>query len=197
MKKQIVMLLASSLMAGAVVAQTKDDSAFYVGVDAGYAALAVSNYSKASLPRLFGGYQFSQNVALELGYFNPPDFKREDGYEDSRGKSRGNTRLKIKGFDLAAIYKFTEFVPGLFLKAGITRGTADKSEEGSGVRDSASFTYSKYGSQSGIGYLAGLGYELNLTGGLDARLAYTRHERIAAVHDGKLNVFSLALKYRF
>jgi opacity protein-like surface antigen len=185
-------------MAGAVVAQTKTDSAFYVGVDAAYAttsAGSVSGYRKTSettnvgLLRLLGGYQFNQNIALELGYFTSGDFKQAG----TNGSISYNTKSSVKGVDLAGIYKFTEVVPGLFLKAGITSSKVDASA----TATSGSAFASASGSASGTGYLAGLGYDLNITGGLDARLGYTRYERLGGQSANKLNVFSAGLKYRF
>jgi hypothetical protein len=77
-----------------------------------------SETNEAAALRALVGYQINKNFAVELGYFATDDFK-QDG-TNRTGTVRYNVKADVKGADLSLIYKFTEFVPGLYLKAGAT-----------------------------------------------------------------------------
>ncbi len=199
MKKQSAMLLALMLLAGAAAAQSKAENGVYAGIEGAYvntpAQNAPTGFRKTSetndvgAVRVLVGYQFNKNLGLELGYFNTGDTKQSG----TDGAINYDVKIKAEGEDLAVIYKFTEGLPGLFLKAGVSYSKVS----GSASARLAGLTTSATGSQSGTGYVAGLGYEFNVSGGLDARLGYTRYDHIGGQSDNKMNMFSAGLKYRF
>jgi type 1 fimbria pilin len=130
MKKNIaaaVAAIAAMMAAGSVAAQTVD-SGVYIGLEGGIASISAiatptngvktSETNEAAALRALVGYQINKNFAVELGYFATDDFK-QDG-TNRTGTVRYNVKADVKGADLSLIYKFTEFVPGLYLKAGAT-----------------------------------------------------------------------------
>lgn len=197
MKKNIL-FAATMLFAGAASAQS-NDSGVYVGIEGAYASISgistVSGYRKTSETndtgalRALVGYQFNKNLALELGYFATDDFKQSA----TNGSVSYDTKLKVEGADLSVIYKFTEGVPGLFLKAGATQSRV----KGAITARSGSAVASANGSDNGSGYLFGLGYEFSFSQSLGARVAYTRYENLGGQSSDDLNLFSLGLKYKF
>ena len=199
MKKQSAMFVAAMLVAGAAAAQSKADNGVYVGLEGAYINTNSQNtptgYRKTSETNDVGavrallGYQLNKNWSLELGYFNTGDTKQSG----TNGTVNYDIKIKAEGEDLAVLYKFTEGAPGLFLKAGVSYSKVS----GSATARLAGLSASATDSQSGTGYVAGLGYEFNLTGGLAARLGYTRYERVGGDSANKMNLFSAGLKYQF
>ncbi|MCZ8257061.1 MAG: porin family protein [Polaromonas sp.] len=198
-------LLASALIAASsTFAQTAPATAFYLGIDGNYLDLKIPRDSppggfngryeskdKTSAVRVFGGYQFSPNWAVELGYLSSGKFTMRE--TDAFGTIDAD--LKISGVELSGVYKFTEGVPGLFLKAGVTqlkaKGTVRDTAAGTGV------VTTDNGSASGSGALFGIGYETRLTGNLDGRIGFSRYQRVAGESDANINSFYLGLKYNF
>lgn len=193
--KKFAFLIAGLLLAGSASAQmAKQQSGVYVGIDGGLANTAKDNSLSRSTSQnnntgfLRGavGYQFTPNWALEAGYFSTGDFKIE-------GRSMGQTHsstTSVKGFDLSGIYKFDN---GIFLKAGwhhSTRSASGSSRAGNTVV--RRWTHS----DSGSGYLLGLGYDFELSPNASVNVAYTRMQKVAA-SDGSLNMISVGMKYRF
>ena len=198
--KQKVLFVAAMLAAGSAAAQTAD-SGVYVGVEGAYfsvnsiatpsGARKTSETTDVGALRAMVGYQFNKNLALELGYFATDDLK-QSGTNLARTATY-ETKIDTKGADLALVYKFTEFVPGLYLKAGATRSKVS----GSITARSGSAVASSSDSVTGTGYLFGLGYEFAVSQNLGARLGYTRYEKLGGESDNKANVFSLGVKYKF
>lgn len=195
---------AALLAASSAFAQSASPTPFYVGVDGNYFDLKIPQDSppggfngryeakdKTSAVRVFGGYQFTPNWAVELGYLSSGKFSVRE--TDAFGTIDAD--LKVRGVELSGVYKFTQGVPGLFLKAGVTRlkakGTTRDTAAGTGVVTTSD------GSASGSGALFGIGYETRLTGNLDGRIGFTRYQRIAGESDANINSFYLGLKYNF
>jgi opacity protein-like surface antigen len=206
MKKQGGMLLASMLVAGAAVAQTtqampaSSDQAVYVGVEGDYvipangvslpAGFRTTSHSRGVRTyRFLLGYQLSKNWALELAYLTTGDFRQNA----SNGVINYQARLSAKGEDLALVYRFSEVVPGLFVKAGMSQTRLQTQV----TIVTPLGTTARTNSTSGNGYLAGVGYQFDLSNALAARLGYTRYEHIGGQNNIKLNVFSAGLTYRF
>jgi opacity protein-like surface antigen len=199
-----ILFATALLAASSAFAQTAAPTPFYVGVDGNYLDLRIPQDSppggfngryeskdKASAVRVFGGYQFTPNWAVELGYLSSGKFTMRE--TDAFGTVDAD--LKISGLELSGVYKFTQGVPGLFLKAGVTqfkaKGTMRDTAAGTGVVTTSD------GSVSGSGALFGIGYETRLTGNLDGRIGFTRYQRVAGESDANINAFYLGLKYNF
>lgn len=201
MKKRTVFLtIAMALSAQSVFAQTADNGV-YVGLEGAYAiaksmdppngARKTSETTGVAALRALVGYEFNQNLAVELGYFATDDFK-QSGVALSGGATY-DEKINVKGVDLALLYKLTEFAPGLFLKAGATHTKLSAS-----ATDSIGLVSEESNaSTSGTGYLFGLGYEFTVMPQVGARLSYTRYEKLGGESDNALNVFSAGVKYKF
>lgn len=199
MKKNIaavVAAIAAMMAAGSVAAQTTD-SGVYVGIEGALVTIdsivtptngvKTSETNETGALRALVGYQINKNFAVELGYFATDDFKQEG--TDRARTVRYNMKADVKGADLSVIYKFTEFVPGLYLKAGATRSkVAVELNQPAGTASA---------SQTGTGYLLGLGYEFNVAQNVGIRVGYTRFEKLGGESDNKMNMYSAGLKYQF
>jgi hypothetical protein len=203
MKKQGGVLLASMLVAGAAVAQTTPvniEQAVYVGVEGDY----VIPSSGVSLPagfrttshstgvrayRFLVGYQLSKNWGLELAYLTTGDFRQNA----SNGVVDYRARLSAKGEDLSLLYRFSESLPGLFVKAGVSQTRLQT--QVTTVTPVGSM--SKTVTTSGNGYLTGVGYQFDVRNDLAGRLGYTRYVRVGGQDNIKLNVLSAGITYRF
>lgn len=200
MKK--ILIATAMLAASSAFAQSASPGQFYVGLDGGRQKLSFSDdlsggpaspaafTNSRTAARLFGGYQITPNWAVELGYSSTNYGVTVD---DADERSTGNMRLK--GLDVGVSYKFTDVVPGLFVKAGISRFKANAS--GSGVEKAPGTPFTITGSLSGTGPMFGFGYETNLTGNLDGHIGYTQYNKVAGDGDVKLKVYYAGLKYRF
>jgi opacity protein-like surface antigen len=199
MKKNIaaaVAAIAAMMAAGSVAAQTVD-SGVYIGLEGGIASISAiatptngvktSETNEAAALRALVGYQINKNFAVELGYFATDDFK-QDGTDRAR-TVRYNLKADVKGADLSVIYKFTEFVPGLYLKAGATHSKVSVSLNQPAGNSSGSVT--------GTGYLFGLGYEFAVAQNVGINVGYTRFEKLGGESENKMNLYSAGVKYKF
>ena len=198
-------LLAMTLLAASsAFAQSATPAPFYVGIDGNYLDLRLPKDSPpggfngryelknhASAVRLFGGYQFNPNWAVELGYLSSGSFSMRQS--DAFGTV--DSDMKLSGLELSGVYKFTEAVPGLFLKAGVTRFKAKGSSRDTAV--GTGFVTVDSGSQTGSGYLFGIGYEAPLSGKLNGRVGFTRYQKVAGESDASVNAVYVGLKYNF
>lgn len=219
MKKQA--LIASAVLAMVVsVSASAQDGKFnpgvYVGVDGGSFSSNVFDDTKsdaqgrhnpysitsesrnAGVLRAVFGYQFTPNFALETGYFTTGDIK----VSIARPGNENDFKVNANGVDLAAVYKFTEYVPGLFMKAGVTYAKVTASN--SGWRDHPDNRTEVSGSNTGLGYLFGVGYEYDFSPNWSANGSYTRLARIGgAINDDyrtvkfNANMITAGVKYRF
>ena len=199
MKKNIaaaVAAIAAMMAAGSVAAQTVD-SGVYIGLEGGVASISsiatptngvkTSETNETGALRALVGYQINKNFAIELGYFATDDFK-QDG-TNRTGTVRYNVKADVKGADLSVIYKFTEFVPGLYLKAGATHSKVSVSLNQPAGNSSGSVT--------GTGYLFGLGYEFAVAQNVGINVGYTRFEKLGGESENKMNLYSAGVKYKF
>lgn len=188
--------LAALLVAGSASAQGVDQG-FYIGADGALASIGgiassgvvkTSETNDVGALRVLAGYQFNKNLSVELGYLATGDFKQSGVIS---GVMRNyEIKARVQGGDLAAQYTFSDFLPGLYLKAGATysRLSYDLNVPGAG---------SASGSQSGTGYLLGLGYEYRLNQNVALRAGYTRYQKVAGDNDNSLNLYSAGVKYKF
>ncbi|MFJ3057683.1 porin family protein [Herbaspirillum sp. NPDC087042] len=207
--KKMRLLFAGVLLAASSVptwAQAvKSDSGVYIGIEGGMSSYLVSekdapttrNYSdsrNAGALRALIGYRFTPNFSVEASYLSLGNFEREL----VRGDRRWNLKASTDAFDVSAIYKFTQFVPGLYIKGGLMNSTVSVQ-----IVDEVPnrFRNTRNHSQSGNGYLLGLGYEFDLTSNWSANAGFTRLQRLGGSWDDEVtvnaNLYSAGVKYRF
>lgn len=201
--KKMHMLAASILLvvSAAVSAQSANsDYGVYLGVEGGVGNMDVdleagtavlSETSNVGVARAAIGYRFDRNFAVEAGYFHTGAYELKE--QVGRGQY-DHFSAKAKGFDLALIYRMTQFLPGLYVKGGLIHSTVSgRLDEVQNQRVRESHTFSR----SGAGYLMGLGYELDLSRELSLTAGYTRLQQLAGESRINLNLFSAGLRYRF
>jgi opacity protein-like surface antigen len=198
-------ILLAACSASVSAQAVKSDSGVYIGIEGGMATYRVSTNDtylrdwseskNAGALRALIGYRFNPNFSLEMSYLSLGDYTlsspKVNGY---REKLSANT----DAFDLSVIYKFTQFVPGFYLKAGAMNSTVslqykEETPDGAGRGVSAS--------RSGYGYSLGLGYEFDLTPHLSANAGFTRLQRLGGAWQQaasvNANLYSAGVKYRF
>ncbi|MBG7620554.1 porin family protein [Herbaspirillum sp. AP02] len=202
--KKMQLLAAGVLSVVSVTASAqavKSGQGFYVGLEGGAAHYDLDverspgtiEKNDAGMFRFGGGYQFTPNFSVEMGYFRigATSVEKTDHF------SRDSAKARVSGFDLTASYKFSNVLPGLYFKGGITQAklTEDAHYE---YRDLGfSGSVSERASKSGTGYLLGLGYEYDLSEIVSINGGYTRYEDLAGHSNADVNFFAAGLKYRF
>jgi opacity protein-like surface antigen len=199
MNKSLLLMAGALLAATSLSVSATSSTGVYVGIDGGRANLGdnestsgyqvTSDVSKVGFIRGMVGYRFSENLALEAGYFGSGNAR----LEQNNGVRSESISANVRGADFAAIYKFTEGLPGLFFKGGLSYAKVSMSERSGGAGSS----YQADAFQTGMGYLVGLGYEVDFFSNWSANIAYTRYQRLAGLENAKMGVISAGLKYRF
>src|SRR5688572_4917359 len=80
--------------------------------------------------KLYGGYRFNRNFALEGGYFNLGDYSFTA--TSPAGALRGNAKVHGINLDAVGILPITDTFSA-FARAGVTRVTSKESFSGSGI----------------------------------------------------------------
>jgi len=198
--KIIAILLAVFFMPAVSMAQTK--SGF--GVEAGYAwidtqakenAQEIANitgetttvsYDKADLAgRIFAYYDFNNQFGVQLGYFKTASL------DQTHTNSLGTATISYDatGVDLAGVFKPNN--SGFYGKAGIhqskVNGAASVTIGGDTVALSAS--------DSGSGYLAGIGFESPVDKNMSWTVGITYYDSLGGLSDANATFVSVGLKY--
>lgn len=190
-------LVASILVTG--LALNANAEGIYVGVGLGQSSVDISGTwtvkeNTASAYKIFLGNEFTQNIAVESGYFATGNFS----VKDCIGANCVGVKLKGSGFFVDAVGKIAASPSiGVFGKIGVARIKLELSDGGTGTGtgliapDSVSQTKLRYG----------LGGEYSFNKSVAARFEY---EVVADTGDdnttgGKsdLNMTSLGLTYKF
>ncbi len=142
--------------------------------------------------KLFGGYQFNRNFALEGGYFDLGEFGF-DAATTPTGTLNGNT-TKVQGlnFDLVGTLHFTENLSA-FGRGGLTFVETESSYSATGA------VFAPVGGdESAASYKVGLGLQYDFTDRFSLRGEAERYRIDDAVgNDGDIDLFSLGFVYRF
>lgn len=203
-----------SLVALAVIASpfaAADDTGWYVGGNIGRskakiddkditAQLLGGGFTSASIKdddrdtgyKVFGGYRFNQNFALEGGYFDLGEF----GFKATTvpaGTLRGNIKLKGVNLDAVGILPLTEKFSA-FGRIGVNYARARDSFTGTG----AVVVSDPHPSERDTNYKYGLGLQYDFTESLGVRAEAERYRINDAVgNKGDIDLFSVGLVYRF
>ena len=160
---------------------------------AGLTMNVISNNKKDLGYKIFGGYQFNQNFALEAGYFNLGEF----GYRATTvptGTLTGNIKIQGVNIDVLGIIPFTERFSA-FGRLGVQYAEAKDHFSSTGAVATPS---NPNPSKSDTNYKAGVGIQYNFTQSLGMRAEAERYRIDDAVgKKGDINLFSLGLVYRF
>ena len=200
---QLLLLLGST-------ANAQEQSDWYIGASTGYtkASLAtekalagfkasgsssavVSSYDSDSVVTVFGGWRFTEYLALELGYGNLGEFEYE---ATGVPASRQIGQAKING----ALVSLLGSVPmGEGIRGFARLGVANMSVEQHFSNPALGAAFAN-GKESGSKLSAGLGIELALSEDFSVRAAMERFElaenRVTAKN---INAFSLGILFNF
>ena len=215
MKKLVKAAGTLSLMGCAAMSSqfaVADDTFWYVGGNIGQSrakiddAQITSQLTGISLPpssisddnrsnafKLFGGYQFNKNFAVEAGYFNLGEF----GFMATTvpaGTLSG--KIKIQGLNVDAVgmlpldNKFS-----VFGRLGLQYAQAKDNFSSTGAVPVLS---NANPSKNALNYKAGLGVQYDFNQSLGMRLEAERYRINDAVgNNGDINMYSVGLVYRF
>lgn len=198
-------------------------TSFYMGFAAGTHHGGISSSSPSTTyhftGRIFGGYNLTDNLSVEVGYFNVRSelISSSSVERESRNITRNTNLLKARrhGFDLLGIYKSTDTVPGLYAKAGLGferinfKDTVISAVSGIPVRDRTSSGHVLSYGDKAISVLAsrslkdnadavvGVGYEIRVMNHLLMNIDFTRYQPIKHEVKMPVNFLSIGAKYQF
>lgn len=158
----------------------------------GFAASSISNDDSDTGYKLFGGYKFNRNFALEGGYFDLGRF----GFTATTlpaGTLKGSIKLKGVNLDALGILPFNQKFSA-FGRVGVNYAEASDSFSGTGAVNVLNTNPSK--SEANLKFGAGLQYDF--TKALGMRFEAERYRISDAVGSkGDIDLLSVGLVYRF
>jgi hypothetical protein len=193
-RAQVSNNLYAGLELGVVgVNDRSSDTASKYALLAGGSATVEQNRSKAAA-RLFGGYRFNEQAAFELGYVQSDDYTYTVRGTNSAGTAySGAEKFKFSGFDYSLMLRPTlaSGLNNLYVKLGLHNMTRKLDPSVPGV-------LTRGDSESGTGQLYGIGYDmLNVTQGVDLRLAFTHYDRVGGESGSRASLYSLGVVKRY
>ena len=188
-----------------------DDSGWYAGANIGQSrakiddarittqmlvapttAVSIVDDNRDTGYKLFGGYRYNKNVAVEAGYFDLGQF----GFTATTAPAGTLTgKIKLKGLNLDAVgtLPLTEKFSALG-RLGLNYAQARDSFIGTG----AATVLNPNPSKNQINYKLGAGLQYDLTQSLGMRVEAERYRINDAVGNrGDVDMYSLGLVYRF
>lgn len=159
----------------------------------GFSTSSFSKDNSDTAYKLFGGYQFNENFALEGGYFNLGKF----GYTATTvpaGTSSGNIKLSGLNLDAVGMLPVADRF-SVFARLGLQYAQAKDDFSSSGAVGAPA---NPSPSKNAINYKAGVGVQYDFTQNLGMRAEAERYRIDDAVNDkGDINMYSIGLVYRF
>ncbi len=158
----------------------------------GFATTSITDDNRDTGYKLFGGYKFNKNFALEGGYFDLGRF----GFTAitvPAGTLSGNIQLKGLNLDAVGILPITEKFSA-FGRAGLNYAEARDSFTGTGLVNVANPNPSKRDTN----YKLGLGLQYDFTESLGMRVEVERYRinAYAVGNRGDIDLVSVGLVYR-
>jgi OOP family OmpA-OmpF porin len=181
---------------GANIGQSRakiDDARISSGLlGGGFTSSSIANDDRDIGYKLFGGYQFNRNFAIEGGYFDLGKF----GFTATtvpNGTLSGNIKVRGLNLDLVGLLPITEKFSA-FGRAGLNYAQARDSFAGTGSVNVSNSNLSKRDTN----YKFGLGLQYAFTESLAMRAEAERYRINDAVgNKGDIDLISVGLVYRF
>lgn len=155
--------------------------------------VSISDDNTDTAYKLFGGYQFNKNFAVEGGYFNLGEF----GYTATTvpaGTLNGNIKLQGLNLDAVGMLPLADKF-SVFGRLGLIYAQAKDHFSSSGV---VATPTDPNPSKNAWNYKAGLGVQYDFNESLGMRLEAERYRVDDAVgNTGDINMYSVGLVYRF
>lgn len=154
---------------------------------------AINNDDSNTAYKLFGGYQFNKNFAVEAGYFNLGQF----GYTATTlpaGTQSGTIKLSGLNLDAVGILPINDQFSA-FARVGLQYAQAKDNFSSTGF---VPVPANPNPSKNATNYEAGLGLQYDFTRSLGMRVEAERYRINDAVNNnGDINMYSVGLVYRF
>jgi OOP family OmpA-OmpF porin len=154
---------------------------------------AINNDDSDTAYKLFGGYQFNKNFALEAGYFNLGQF----GYTATTlpaGTQSGNIKLQGLNLDAVGILPVNDQF-SVFARLGLQYAQAKDNFSSTGF---VPVPANPNPSKNATNYKAGLGLQYDFNRSLGMRVEAERYRIDDAINNkGDVNMYSVGLVYRF
>lgn len=157
---------------------------------------SISDDNKGNAFKLFGGYQFNKNFAVEGGYFNLGEFGYTASTVPPVAAGTLNGKIKLQGLNLDAVGmlpladKFSVF--GRF---GLQYAQAKDTFSGTGI---VATPANPNPSKNALNYKAGVGAQYDFNQSLGMRVEAERYRINDAINNkGDINMYSVGLVYRF
>lgn len=203
-------LVGCAVMNSAIAAQ--DDPGFYIGANigqskakiddaritsqlqgSGLATTSITDNDTDTAYKLFGGYKFNRNIAIEAGYFNLGQF----GYTATTlpaGTLSGNINLDGASLDVVGMLPFTEKF-SVFARLGLSYAEARDNFTSSGA---VAAPLDANPNKRFMNNKVGLGLQYDFNEALGLRGEWERYRVNDAVgRDGDIQLYSIGLVYRF
>ena len=213
MKKSIKALGILGLVGCAAMSSAfaADDTSWYMGGNIGQSrakiddariapnlpgTASISDDNKGNAFKLFGGYQFNKNFAVEGGYFNLGQFGYTATTVPPTLAGSLNGKIKLQGLNLDAVGmlpladKFS-----VFGRLGLQYAQAKDTFSSTGV---VAAPVNPSPSKNALNYKAGVGAQYDFSQSLGLRAEAERYRINDAIgNTGDINMYSLGLVYRF
>jgi opacity protein-like surface antigen len=183
----------------------------YVGIEGVTRGVAVGETSPASPSpkqvhanggRVSLGYKVDDHVSVELGYMT--GLTTNETHTIPSGMVTYGERNRVTGGDASVIYHFTEHVPGLYVRGGAsymevdrTSSTHNRTQYRNRAGDFVYADKREHTLDTGLGLVAGVGYQKAITDHIDVNAGYTRYQGIAGHDKHAINMLSVGAKYNF
>jgi OOP family OmpA-OmpF porin len=201
-------LVSCAVMSSSFAATGTDDAFWYIGGNIGQSRAKIDDASiSAGLPgttsiddndtdtayKLFGGYQFNKNFAVEGGYFNLGEF----GYTATTvpaGTLNGNIKLQGLNIDAVGMLPLADKF-SVFGRLGLIYAQAKDDFSSTGA---VATPLDPNPSKNAANYKFGLGAQYDFTPSLGMRLEAERYRVDDAIgNTGDVDLYSVGLVYRF
>lgn len=160
---------------------------------AGFTSATITDDSDDTAFKIFGGYKFNKNFALEGGYFNLGQFSYTATTVPA-GTLSGTIKLQGLNLDAVGILPITEKFSA-FGRVGVNYAEAQDNFSSSGA---VATPMNPSPSKRDANYKAGLGLQYDLTETVGLRGEWDRYRINDAVgNDGDINMYSLGLIVMF
>jgi hypothetical protein len=201
-----------SLLSLSVSAFAAEKQGSYGGIELGYLGLqneaqasandlvrafggsaTVNSDSGMAVGRLFGGYNFNENIGIELGAYRTSDFDQTASGTTSGGAYTARATLYNYGVDGSFLIRpnISTGLNNLFVRFG-----GHWSETNADASFAGSVAGTAWAYQRGTGWLAGLGYDADVSKDVSVRISWTHRDRIAG-SDYYANIGMIGAKFNF
>lgn len=200
--RQVLVLSVAVLAVGVAQAQMSvgvEGGVFQADIDSAVASeirstgrsVSASIDDSSSGFRLFGSSPLNPKTNMEFGFFTHSDFSVQ--YDFTFVPLIASQTYSFSGLDLSAVHK--PFDGGFFVKGGLhaSRYNIDTRLRNTSTR----FSTSVNTSGTGVGFLAGLGYEVTVLEGVKARASFVRYMNIGREPDLAMNLMTIGVSKSF